>query len=130
MSSWNQNNMQVGQASFGPYMNYLNTTPSYNRLPVYNAAPIHGEHAAWQFPMGSNSEIYLPDDEQDIIWWIRTDNYGNRTVKSFDVILREESIQTDMNNILDRLAALEEKVNAKQNKSNTKRTVDATAAID
>ena len=99
MSSWNQNNMQVGQAGFGPYMNYLNTTPSYNRLPVYNAAPIHGEHAAWQFPMGSNSEIYLPDDEQDIIWWIRTDNYGNRTVKSFDVILREESIQTDMNNI-------------------------------
>jgi hypothetical protein len=30
--------------------------------------------------MGPNSEIYLPDADQDIIWWIRTDMNNNRTV--------------------------------------------------
>lgn len=130
MSSWNQNNnMQVGQANFSPYVNYMNTTPIYNRLPVYTAAPIHGEQAAWQFPMGSNSEIYLPDDEQDIIWWIRTDNMNNRTVKPFDVIPHEEPKPIDINNILERLDALEEKLNAKQNKSNAKRPATADVAI-
>jgi hypothetical protein len=33
-----------------------------------------------QFPMAPNSEIYLPDANQDIIWWIRTDNMGNHLV--------------------------------------------------
>jgi len=65
--------MTMGQAAFNPYVNMLG---NYNRqpLPVYSATPIHGQSAAWQFPMGPNSEIYLPDADQDIIWWIRTDN--------------------------------------------------------
>jgi len=61
-------------------MNYMTAPTNYNRLPVYSAAPIHGENAAWQFPMGANSEIYLPDAEKDIIWWIRTDSTGNRSI--------------------------------------------------
>jgi len=51
-----------------------------SRLPVYHADPIHGENAAWQFPMGPNSDIWLPDANEDIIWWIRVDANGNRTV--------------------------------------------------
>jgi len=46
--------------------------------------------AAWQYLMGPNSEIYLPDAEKDIIWWIRTDNNNNRTVLAFDVKPHEE----------------------------------------
>ena len=121
MNNWNQN------------QNYNFNTPNYNpynwqqRLPVYTAAPIHGEHAAWQFPMGPNSEIYLPDDEQDIIWWIRTDNVGNRTVMPFDINPHKDPEPLDMNDILTRLSALEEKINAKQNKSNAKRAAAAVA---
>ena len=71
MSNYFQNQNQQplvnGGASFTPYNNpYFSM--QQQRLPVYTAAPIHGENAAWQFPMGANSEIYLPDADQDIIW--------------------------------------------------------------
>ena len=131
MSILNQNNnLMMGQAQFNPY---TNPNPSWNqyatqRLPVYSAAPIHGRDAAWQFLMGPNSEIYLPDDTEDIIWWIRTDQNGNRTVKPFDVLPHEEPKSVDMNDILTRLSAVEEWINGKQNKSNAKRNATTNAA--
>ena len=115
MNSWNpqqqQNNMVVGQAQFNPY----------------KAEPIHGKEAAWQFPMGPNSEIYLPDADNDIIWWIRTDANGNKNVLPFDALPHQEQEQVDINNILARLSAVEEKLNGKQNKSNAKRSQSAPA---
>ena len=127
MSSWiqnqnqNQNNM-IGQAPFNPYYGQFNSM----RLPIYKAEPIHGEMAAWQFPMGPNSEIYLPDDTVDIIWWIRTDANGNRSIKSFDVKPHEEPAPVDTNDLAARLAAVEEWINGKQNKSNAKRSATTT----
>ena len=127
MSSWNQpqqqNNMVVGQAQFNPYNNWATQPRVFNApLPVYKAEPIHGKEAAWQFPMGPNSEIYLPDADTDIIWWIRTDSNGNKNVLPFDVKPHQEPEQVDINNILARLNAVEEKLNGKQNKSNAKRS--------
>ena len=125
MSSWmnlnqNQNNMMMGQAQFNPYWGVQPRTFTAP-LPTYHAEPIHGENAAWQFPMGPNSEIYLPDADEDIIWWIRTDANGNRNVFAFDAILREKKPQVDTNDLAARLAAVEEWINGKQNKSNAKR---------
>lgn len=134
MNSWNpqqQNNMVVGQAQFNPYGNwsYPNAQPRvFNTpLPTYKAEPIHGKEAAWQFPMGPNSEIYLPDADNDIIWWIRTDANGNKNVLPFDALPHQEQEQVDINNILARLSAVEEKLNGKQNKSNAKRSQSAPA---
>lgn len=136
MNSWsqqNQNNMVVGQAQFSPYNNQ-NMWGNYNntRLPVYKADPIHGENAAWQFPIGGG-EIYLPDADEDIIWWIKVDQNGNKNVTPFDVTLHKKPEPIDMNAILDRLNTLEEKVNAKYNKPNAKRpntlVADTAAAI-
>ena len=110
--------MMGGQQPFNPYFNSFGTS----RLPVYSATPIHGQNAAWQFPMGANSEIYLPDADQDIIWWIRTDNQGNRSVQPFDVTPHKEPEPIDIDNIIARLGAVEEWINGKSNKSNAKRT--------
>lgn len=119
MNSWNQN--QNNNNIMNPYMATMNM---YGRqqLPVYSASPIHGQNAAWQFPMGPNSEIYLPDADQDIIWWIRTDNNGNRSVQPFDVTPHKEPEPVNMENLLARLDAVEEWINAKSNKSNAKRS--------
>lgn len=106
MNSWNQGSLY-----------------NYGRLPVYNAPPIQGEHAAWQFPMGANSEIYLPDSEENIIWWIRTDNVGNRTVTPFDVTQHKQK-SVDLNALVARVESLEEKLNAKPNKPATKPTTN------
>ena len=123
MNSWNQqnqNNMVVGQAQFNPYMNMNMYPQTANRMPIYKADPIHGENAAWQFPIGGG-EIYLPDADEDIIWWIRTDQMGNRTVQPFDVKPHQKQPAVDTNDLAARLAAVEEWINAKSNKSNAKR---------
>ena len=127
----NQNNWsppyQMGGANFTPYMNQ--PWPSQQqRLPVYSAQPIHGHDAAMQFPMAPNSEIYLPDANQDIIWWIRTDNMGNHLVQGFDIKLHQEPTPVDTNDLAARLAAVEEWINAKSNKSNAKRVQSNSAA--
>ena len=133
MSSWNQpqNNMTMGQANFNPYSSwsYPNAQPRmFNQpLPIYTADPIHGENAAWKFPMGPNSEIYLPDADEDLIWWIRTDANGNKNVIPFNVTPYEKPKPVDMNEISARLAAVEEWINGKQNKSNAKRSTTVSA---
>lgn len=124
MNSWNQNqaqnNMTVGQAQFNPYWGMAQ--PTYGmRAPVYHAEPIHGEAAAWAFPIGGG-EIWLPDADKDLVWWIRIDQNGNKQVKSFDVLPHEEKPQVDTNELAERLAAVEEWINGKQNKSNAKRS--------
>lgn len=132
MNSWNQpqqqnNNMTMGQAQFNPYWGAMqypqnNTT----RLPVYKADPIHGENAAWAFPIGGG-EIWLPDADRDLIWWIKIDQNGNKQVLPFDVKPHEEPAQVDINEILARLGAVEEWINGKQNKSNAKRSAAVSA---
>ena len=121
----NQQPLVNGGASFAPYNNPYFPMQQQQRLPVYTAAPIHGENAAWQFPMGANSEIYLPDADQDTIWWIRTDANGNKNVQGFDVKPHQAPAQVDTNDLAARLAAVEEWINAKSNKSNAKRSVGA-----
>lgn len=134
MNSWNQqmnnnNNMVMGGINFNPYNTswqpYSNVQQrTFNPpFPIYRADPIHGENAAWQFPMGPNSEIYLPDADEDLIWWIRTDANGNKNVMPFDVMPHEKKPPVDTNDLAARLAAVEEWINGKQNKSNAKRNV-------
>ena len=145
MNSWNrQQNQNSGQAQFNPYWgiqqpgftgNY-NTTGAYGRAPVYHAEPIHGENAAWAFPI-SGGDVWLPDADQDIIWWISIDQNGNKQVKPFDIKPHETPAPVDMNSLAEKLDAalarldnVEEKINAKFNKSNAKRSVDPTATVD
>ena len=126
MNSFVNQNYQMGGINFNPYnsWSYGNAQPrTFNPpLPVYHAEPIHGENAAWQFPMGPNSEIYLPDADEDIIWWIRTDANGNKNVMPFDATPHKKTPPVDTNDLAARLAAVEEWINGKQNKSNAKRS--------
>ena len=127
MNSWNQPQTQT-QTQFNPYGSWNFPNPQPRTLPIYRADPIHGENAAWQFPMGANSEIYLPDADRDIIWWIKTDQNGNKQVTPFDVKLHQEPAPVDTQDLAARLAAVEEWINGKSNKSNAKRANNATVA--
>ena len=124
----NQNQYQMGGINFNPYQQQWQM-PQQSRLPVYKAEPLQGENAAWQFPMGPNSEIWLPDANEDIVWWIRTDMHGNKTVTSFDINLHQKPQPVDTNDLAARLAAVEEWINAKSNKSNAKRSTNAPATV-
>ena len=121
----NQNQYQMGGINFNPYQQQWQP----NRSPIYKADPLQGENAAWQFPMGPNSEIWLPDAIEDMVWWIRTDMHGNKTVTGFDISLHQKPQPVDTNDLAARLAAVEEWINAKSNKSNAKRTNTPAATV-
>ena len=115
--NWNFNNNNNNNSQT-PY-NYN----VFNRMggPHYELPLMHGRVTAEQFPIGPNSQIILPDGDNNIVWWIRTDQMGNKTVTPFAVSLYTEPTPADINSIEARLAALEEKINAKYNKQNAKR---------
>ena len=123
----NQNQLQMGGINFNPYQpQWAMQQYQQNR---YRADPIQGEEAAWQFSMGPNSEIWLPDANEDVVWWIRTDMHGNKTVTGFNITVRQKPQPVDTNDLAARLAAVEEWINAKSNKSNAKRNTNAPATV-
>lgn len=98
-------------------------------LPHYDAPTLHGETDANNFAIGPNSQIFLPDADQDIIWWIRTDNSGTKQVIPLDVRPHQKPQPVDMNALVARIDMLEEQVNGKLSRpssSNNKRKPDAT----
>ena len=124
----NQNQNQY--TNFNPYQTQW-AMPQQNRAYSYKADPIQGENAAWQFPMAPNSDIWLPDANDDIVWWIRSDLHGNKTVTGFNISLYQKPQPVDTNDLAARLAAVEEWINAKSNKSNAKRSGNAaTVGVD
>lgn len=91
-------------------------------LPRYEAPQLKGRMQAERFQMAPGSEIFLPDADEDIIWWIRVNNAGEHIVIPFDVTMHQEPTPVDINSLVQRINNLEEQINnAKPNKSNAKR---------
>lgn len=96
----------------------MNWNMGNNRyLPHYDAPTLHGEQDANSFAIGPNSQIFLPDAKDDIIWWIRTDNAGVKTVIALDVTPHKTPQPVDLNALVARIDQLEEQINGKLSKS-------------
>ena len=91
-------------------------------LPHYDAPLLNGKQDALNFMIGPNSSIWLPDANENIIWWIKTDSNGNKNVSAWDVSPHKDPEPVDLTALQERLANVEEWINAKSNKSNAKRT--------
>jgi len=65
--------------------------------------------------MGPNSKILLLDEHEPIVWLVQTDGAGYKTVKPYNVTPREVAPPVNINSLEERIAALEEKINAKSN---------------
>ena len=126
MSLFNTNGGNVYATNNIPYANQAPQTQRWN-LPHYETPLLNGRNDANNFLIGPNSSIILPDAREDIVWWIRTDNYGNKSVIPWDISLHKEVTPVDLNELQTRLANVEEWINAKQNKSNAKRNTNAAA---
>ena len=137
MSLFN-NNGSMGMNMMGTTVNNNSNMPYANQyqvpqmqrwnLPHYETPLLNGRMDANNFPMGPNSSIILPDAHEDIVWWIRTDNNGNKNVIPWDINLHQDPKPVDLNDIQARLANVEEWINAKQNKSNAKRNAATNVA--
>ena len=117
----NSNQMQMYAPMQMPTMQRWN-------LPHYETPLLNGRADANNFNMGPNSSVILPDANEDIVWWIRTDNMGNKTITPWDIAPHQDPKPVDLNALEARLSNIEEWINAKQNKSNAKRNTTTTAA--
>ena len=99
MNGYQQN--QYGNA----YNNLLRRS-----LPKYNIIKVSGRQGANTFEMGPDSSIFLADEKEDIIWFVKTDGAGYKTVTPLDVSPHIDKPPVDINVLNDKILRIEELV--------------------
>jgi len=84
---------------------------------------VTGRNGAEAFSLGPDSSILLLDNTAPIVWLVKTDGAGYKTMKAYDIKEHEEEKTIDQYKALEeRITKLEDTINAKQsNTSNVKR---------
>lgn len=105
-STGSTNNMM---GAFGPTTNYM-PQPNINTLPRYNIIKVHGYNGAEAFQMGPNSQAFLLDDNDPLIWFVQTDGAGYKTITPYDVAPHQTAPQVDVQSLEARVQKLEEQI--------------------
>ena len=84
---------------------------------------VTGRDGANAIQLGPDSSILALDNTAPLVWLVKTDGAGYKTLKPYDIKEHEEEKPVDhFKQLEDRIAKLEETVNAKQsNTSNARR---------
>ena len=88
---------------------------------------VTGRAGAEAYQLGPDSSILLLDNTAPIVWLVKTDGAGYKTLAAYDIKPHEEAKPVDhFKELEDRISKLEETVNAKQsNTTNARRKSDA-----
>lgn len=115
-NQWNNpaiNPMGVGQQGQIPFYSQNNAF-----LPRYKVIRVNGENGAEAFQMGPDSSVLLLDETAPILWVVQTDGAGYKTKTPFDLTPHQAATPVDLNQLEQRIAQLEEIVNAKYQSGN------------
>lgn len=83
---------------------------------------VTGRGGAEAYQLSPNSSILLLDNTAPIVWLVKTDGAGFKTLVAYDIKPHEETKPIDhFKELEERIAKLEETVNAKSNTTTTKR---------
>jgi hypothetical protein len=84
---------------------------------------VTGRAGAEAYQLGPDSSILLLDNTAPIVWLVKTDGAGYKSLSAYDITPHEEKAPVDQYKSLEELITkLEETINAKQsNTSNAKR---------
>lgn len=94
----------------------------YNMLPKYELIKVSGEESARNFRMAPNSDALLLDDRQPILYHVQTDGAGYVTVMAYDLVPHQTVAPVDINQLNQRVAQLEEIINARQSNSQSSKS--------
>jgi hypothetical protein len=88
---------------------------------------VTGRAGAEAYQLGPDSSILLLDNTAPIVWLVKSDGAGYKTLSAYDIKPHEEEKPVDhFKELEDRITKLEETVNAKQsNTTNAKRKSDS-----
>lgn len=77
-----------------------------------NAPDVSGRAGAEAYPMGPNSTALLLDNTAPILWVVKTDSGGYKTLSAFDIAPHDEKKQEDViKSLEDRIKKIEERLN-------------------
>ena len=83
---------------------------------------VTGRGGADAFQLAPDSSILLLDNTAPIVWLAKTDGAGYKTLMAYDIKPHEEEKSVDhYKDLEERIAKLEETVNAKSDTTNVKR---------
>lgn len=125
MNGWNNMNFMpnnpmidtMNQNRMGFNNQYMN-----QMAPRYELIKVNGEAGAKNFKMAPNSATLLLDETAPIVWLVQTDGSGLLTPTPFDIIAHQQPPQIDINNLAERVAQLEERLNDQSNTFTTKQS--------
>ena len=99
-----------------PYM--MNYNRGYSRMEVIK---VNGENGARAYNMPPNSSALLLDETAPIVWLKTTDGAGYATLNPFSITPYEPAPAVDINDLVNRIARLEERLNEKPSNAVSKR---------
>lgn len=87
---------------------------------------VSGRPGAEAYQLNANSDVLLLDNTAPIVWLVQTDGAGYKTLTAYDITPHEETKPEDVYKSLEeRIAKLEEKLNAKPDTANAKQRKSA-----
>lgn len=69
---------------------------------------VNGENGAQAYPLAPNSSALLLDESQPLVWLVKTDGAGYKTVSAFNITPHEQTQQPTNADLEQRIARLEE----------------------
>lgn len=106
---------------FDPFQqNYNNIYSSYNTVP--QVVKVNGYNGANAYQLPPNASALLLDETQPIVWLVKTDGAGYKSITPFDITEHKE---TDaMKSIEERLSRLEKLYDEQSNSKQTESTAE------
>ena len=103
---------------FNPYLQQPVIQPPIQPVQVVR---VNGENGAKSYQIGANSSALLLDESGLLVWLVTSDGAGYKTVSAYDITPHQAAPQPDYGTLENRIARLEEIVNASTDSSATGR---------
>ena len=91
---------------------------------------VSGENGARAYGLGANSSALLLDESGLMVWLVTTDGAGYKTVSAYDITPHQVASAPDLGSLENRIAKLEEIVNANTTDSSATRRRNNDSSTD
>ena len=114
--------MMNNYQNFNPYSGgYVYANPYNPVQQKQTIAKVNGKNGADMYQLPPNSEALLLDETAPIVWLIQTDSAGYKTATAFDLVAHKEAPQATIQDLMERVEALEREVKSNNGKSNSRK---------
>nr|DAE53768.1 MAG TPA: hypothetical protein [Caudoviricetes sp.] len=121
--------MMNNYQNFNPYIGGYAYANPYNPVQQKQTiAKVNGKNGADMYQLPPNSEALLLDETAPIVWLIQTDSAGYKTATAFDLVAHKEATPATLQDLMERVEALEREVKSNNGKSNSRKVEPKQAA--